>query len=370
MLTNKEITIKAKDIFEKSKLYKEKHLNCKYTIERLNVGLSNFLFKVKVNASNITTTSTDDELLYFLKIYGCHSMSDIINRPLEIFLIQYLYSVGKSVNILEYELSHRFETFCLDYRPLNDDEIFSLNSFSNNDDKVLDYFFKGLFNAIMEINLLNINILKVNSIDTVSHIIMKLYNLAYTKEKERKRNDFSQFFQDIIKLFDNKIENNLVLSHNDIHYGNIFINKEGNINDSYQLRLIDFEYCFYNYIGFDMANFLFETCFNLSHTEYPYYLLIKDMKSLFTDESYYNIFERFMTEYVKLTNSSIKYDKNYFFYLLALSSILWSLVAIISDESHNTDTEDQESLDKCSFNYRLYAKDRMMVFYYYLDYKS
>lgn len=42
------------------------------------------------------------------------------------------------------------------------------------------------------------------------------------------------------------------------------------------LRIIDFEYCAYNYRGFDLANHFLEWTFNYCRQDYPYYNYNRD----------------------------------------------------------------------------------------------
>lgn len=63
--------------------------------------------------------------------------------------------------------------------------------------------------------------------------------------------------------------------HNDMQEGNILLccnnmtDKEALMNP--QLVLIDFEYCSYNYRGFDLANHFLEWMYDYTHSVYPYF---------------------------------------------------------------------------------------------------
>lgn len=39
--------------------------------------------------------------------------------------------------------------------------------------------------------------------------------------------------------------------------------------------LIDYEYAEYNFVGFDLANYFNEACFNLCEKEFPYFKYIE-----------------------------------------------------------------------------------------------
>ncbi|KAH1018888.1 hypothetical protein HUJ05_006573 [Dendroctonus ponderosae] len=66
----------------------------------------------------------------------------------------------------------------------------------------------------------------------------------------------------------------VVFCHNDMQEGNILLNmdhdKENNPEES-QLMIIDFEYCSYNYRGFDIANHFIEWVYDYKEDNYPYY---------------------------------------------------------------------------------------------------
>lgn len=67
----------------------------------------------------------------------------------------------------------------------------------------------------------------------------------------------------------------VVFSHNDMQEGNILIHNDLEddevIDKNDQLVLIDFEYCSYNYRGFDLANHFLEWTYDYTNPDYPYY---------------------------------------------------------------------------------------------------
>lgn len=48
------------------------------------------------------------------------------------------------------------------------------------------------------------------------------------------------------------------------------------INSEPELMIIDFEYCAYNYRGFDLANHFIEWTFDYTNKEFPFYYHKKD----------------------------------------------------------------------------------------------
>ncbi|GLV36965.1 uncharacterized protein CBL_02202 [Carabus blaptoides fortunei] len=63
----------------------------------------------------------------------------------------------------------------------------------------------------------------------------------------------------------------VVFCHNDFQEGNILMEEENNNQEQPKLVLIDFEYCSYNYRGFDIANHLLEWTYDYTTPEPPYY---------------------------------------------------------------------------------------------------
>jgi len=56
--------------------------------------------------------------------------------------------------------------------------------------------------------------------------------------------------------------------HNDLQEGNILLRQN---MGKFELVLIDFEYCSYNYRGFDIANHFMEWKYDYTASEYPFF---------------------------------------------------------------------------------------------------
>ncbi len=59
---------------------------------------------------------------------------------------------------------------------------------------------------------------------------------------------------------------NYVFSHNDLLANNVLVSEE-----DLKTMFIDFEYCQYNIISFDIANYLSESYFDYEVDEYPFF---------------------------------------------------------------------------------------------------
>ncbi|UYV76369.1 CHKA [Cordylochernes scorpioides] len=67
-----------------------------------------------------------------------------------------------------------------------------------------------------------------------------------------------------------QVKSPVVFCHNDLQEGNILM-PEDRAKEDDQVVFIDFEYCSYNYRGFDLANHFLEFCYDYQNKDYPYY---------------------------------------------------------------------------------------------------
>ena len=61
----------------------------------------------------------------------------------------------------------------------------------------------------------------------------------------------------------------VVFCHNDMQEGNILIRQDSKP----ELVIIDFEYCSYNYRGFDVANHFSEWRYDYTLADYPFFII-------------------------------------------------------------------------------------------------
>lgn len=317
-------------------------------IERIEGGLSNDLFKVTFN--NFT---------FFLKLFGTHSMCFLLDRYFEEDLMTRMNAINQSSKVIESDKkTYRIEEFIIDFRPLNKDE-FNL--------ELNPKFLTEVINILAQLNTVipYEEAFKQYGTSKNSIEIMKiLYQLAETRLSSYKIADFEEIMAKIKEVyFDNKFIPDyipLVLSHNDVHCGNIMVNE----NDIYNMKIIDYEYANFNFIGFDIVNYFVECCIDLSYETYPFFQLKRPFSCLFEDELYFNTYMQYVDTIIKslsLSEATLSYitTKKYFYKLLSLASTFWSLVGI------NT-IEPDTDINKDSFNYRKYTLERLSVFEMYL----
>ena len=76
-----------------------------------------------------------------------------------------------------------------------------------------------------------------------------------------------------LQRFLGTIKSPVVFSHNDLQQGNILLPNDSKLRNGKDLDerviLIDFEYCAYNYRGFDFGNHFCEWSFDYTNPEYP-----------------------------------------------------------------------------------------------------
>lgn len=70
-----------------------------------------------------------------------------------------------------------------------------------------------------------------------------------------------------------KMKSPVVFCHNDMQEGNILLRED---IEEPTLVLIDFEYCSYNYRGFDIANHFIEWTYDYTKAEHPHFSVHKD----------------------------------------------------------------------------------------------
>lgn len=276
----------------------------------------------------------------------------MIDRSLEESIIDKMSKKGLCARILESDQkTYRIEEFLDEYTNPDPNSKFSYSK----------EFLDSLSNLILEFNF-------SFSYSKKSKTVLTFLNTLY-KENSKKisdvKSDSFKPFKSFLKVFQSRFlltaffpsNQQLVMTHNDIHLGNILVNRQ----NVFDMKLIDYEYANFSYIGFDFVNYLVEGFFDLGYFEYPFYKVNKNIEELFRDSSYFQLYQNFTNKLdLKLIPKiSLEYiqSEEYYHKLLCLSSVLWSLVAIL-----NINFQD----DKSSFDYQGYAKERLKIFEYFL----
>lgn len=76
-----------------------------------------------------------------------------------------------------------------------------------------------------------------------------------------------------------KLRSPVVFCHNDLQEGNILMkeNKPSDVQSLCSLCLIDYEYCAYNYRGFDIANHFIEWTYDYTNSMYPHFSVNREL---------------------------------------------------------------------------------------------
>jgi len=340
-------------------------------IEKLSSGLTNHLYVVSL--------SNDEK--YFLKIFGTISKLNLVDRNFENLLIQFNSKLGLCPSLIKSNEFYRIEEYLNNVYKPEDDHLYDEN------------FLMQVIHVVTEFELSSMkferDILR-NLIEdkTIFCFLEKIINLSKNKfkliselamnwspdiyEKLIKVKNFVDNFTEIFGNLTKEIKSlPLILNHCDVHKHNLLINKSSN-----KLMLIDYEYACFNFVGFDFVNYFVESIFDLEYPSFPFYKKkIDNVSILFEDELYYkmyleyiNVLERkiniivedtLQDEYIK--SSLAKYDfnilrnKNYFFTILAVSSLFWFYAALISIEF-------EKIMDESHFDFLGYSIDRLSIY--------
>lgn len=154
----------------------------------------------------------------------------------------------------------------------------------------------------------------------------------------------------------------VLFCHNDLQEGNILIPEGAAVSED-KVVFIDFEYCSYNFRGFDIANHFCEWCFDYSAAEYPHFLAKLEAfptvdQQLYFIRSYLSSFSEGNSQQnhaEEEVNNEQHILREVEYFTLA-SHFLWTLWSIVN--AHNS---------QISFGYWEYGKTRLDA---YIKYKT
>lgn len=385
-------------------------------------GLNNSLVKFEIfttrikNNCKINTTLDFDSLMIddindnstylesiILRIFK-NSWNCIIDRDFEEQIINLMYSRSYNTTlIIESDNDnnpklYRIEKYLDNHRQLNDNE-------------KIDLEFSDLYTNLLIKGIVNINSLiifdKCSKNHTSKSVFEQLkYYLSCCLEHIKMciENNYLDSNQvEILRALILEITNNyklsndnsdnsmfqkckLVLSHNDIHCGNLLINEtliqnyydttsdtsmneksKLNLSLDIDIKIIDYEFANFNIIGFDIVNYIVECFFDLYYDKYPFFNTKKDFRLLFEDKKYYSIYEKYIKAYKEKDTIDTNFDeklylsKEYFFFLIGLSGSFWSVIGVLSINK-------DYSKSKSEFDFYLYLLKRIEIFHLYLKY--
>lgn len=353
-------------------------------------GVSNSTFKVELKLEDIYGEGLNadiNSLLY--RSFG--KISELVDRDLECKLIEGLNKLGLGPSILETDnQTYRIEEFIEGTSSLTHDQVLRsdilsqiLNIFMKLYTIDTNYFFqcistqysnkKELYDKLLTHS--DSNVFRFyNKINSLAQLSLEKFVRDFEEDKENLTSDYIEITRSQILKYEHIVNTStedlialfpdipiLVLSHNDAHPGNLLIT---NTNTVY---LIDHELAFYNYLGFEITNFILETAFTLDWPEYPFFRKLQNFNA-FLEESNYLIYANFIEDYFAnhshiLTKHSINADQAKAIYisrktyidLLGASSVYWTIHSVFYMDYRSHKAKD-------SFDYLGYGLERYSVF--------
>ncbi|XP_050535403.1 choline/ethanolamine kinase isoform X3 [Daktulosphaira vitifoliae] len=144
-----------------------------------------------------------------------------------------------------------------------------------------------------------------------------------------------------------KLRSPVVFCHNDLQEGNVLL-KEKELTGSRSLCLIDYEYCAYNYRGFDIANHFIEWIYDYTNPKYPHYTVKRDLFPTKDQQV------EFLKRYLQCMGSDepIEVILNEVRHFTLASHLFWGIWSIVNSRT-----------SKITFGYREYAVERLKTYF-------
>jgi thiamine kinase-like enzyme len=311
----------------------------------------------------------------------------LVDRPLETFIINSLHDVGLGPKIFETDMDkYRIEEYIDNLVTLKNDDMFKDVIFTQIADIFTTYNSLGEFNHYENIvagkskkhfwdrllddsktNFLNFTVKKMiplaqKSLDTFSKIARE--TCSDDGDIMNKLIEVEYYMQNFEKIFFDCTPEKciMVLSHNDAHILNIMHNP-----DYSKVFVFDHEYASYNFLGFDIANYILESQFILEHTEFPFYQFFVKDYDIYNDERLFNCYLMFFDQFLIKKGYLFKQlpgfeetiklckTKDYYFRMMGLSALMWFVFGVIY-------LDFESIVNKTSFDYFNYCLDRKSIY--------
>ncbi|GMS95734.1 hypothetical protein PENTCL1PPCAC_17909, partial [Pristionchus entomophagus] len=170
---------------------------------------------------------------------------------------------------------------------------------------------------------------------------------------------------EFIERFLDAVHSPIIFSHNDLQEGNILLIEKEEDGDSEDLALIDFEYCDYNYRGFDLGNHMCEYGLDYACEEHPCYFVYPDKLDM--EEERRRFCTGYMEELYEMQSKGIHVPSELLSgdkekdlerlemeasLFMPISHLFWSTWALLNAE--------QSSI---TFGYAEYGRDRIAMYF-------
>ena len=368
-------------IINKKEIQKEKVI---FELIQLN-GISNKIYRVKMISPNNSQHFEISNL--FFKIFGKNS--NLINREYETKITSCLSEYGLSAKIYDSDnKTYRVEEYLDGYETLNPNILYDQYVFH----KIIRTL--AFYNTLLDVNtyasimsnnskndyfnlLLNDH-LKFNVIAFLLKVLRPVAKENYynfKKDSQENKDNLSFEFNENCRKLENYVENFdllllkmcpekgiLVLAHNDSHCLNFLSNK-----DLSKIILVDHEYGYFNFLGYDIINYFLESMFYLTDDKFPFYQVLNNDFTFLLQDSTLDNYIMFLNHFkhqnkhlfFHFNNFDELFDmactKEYYMRIVAINSLfilLFSLMYLDYDSMKK----------KNSFDYFSYIVDRMKGF--------
>ena len=349
---------KSLEIFSKINSKEIKRENISFNISPLS-GISNTIYRITL----IPNKKQDQYEIpnIFFKIFG--KLSVLCNREVEANISKSLSNYGCSAKIYETDnKTYRVDEFLYGYETINRDHLYK--------EIILDKIQTILahYNTVLNVNTYA-NIMSCQSkkdyfqmlladdsrFNVVAYLILQFKPFAersfknFKKDSETDKDNLTMEFKENLSRLEKYIVNfdkllyefcpdkaMLVLSHNDSHCLNILSNK-----DFSKIMLVDHEYAYFNFFGYDMVNYFYESMFILSDDKHPFYQFLNRDFSFLIQESNFTTYLKFLNiskeKYRHLFSEYKNYEelfelactKDYYMRLVGVNSLFILLFSLL-----------------------------------------
>lgn len=329
-------------------------------LEKIKFGLSNTIYKASVNDTTV-----------IFKVYGKLKEIGLINRKFEDHLIKINSEKGDIPKTLETDFkNYAISEFWPNVEHIKEVEIENSEFLEKLIEKIIDFELSLSLNSSSDSNLNFSNydvILYLNETSKIAKVKFDEFNSKFQnwrKENPKEQISFKEENLSIIekhlvnfdellkKLIENLQTNNFILSHNDIHKDNIVKKR----ND---LKIFDYEYACFNYIGADIINLFIEGYFDLNINSYPFYKVKGDVSEVLKDDKYFEMYLKYIESLAVKSQGKLKLenslkDKLYFKNVARLMCLFWLNSALLF-------LDFESNINRTGFNYIDYAVDRLYL---------
>jgi thiamine kinase-like enzyme len=312
---------------------------------------------------------------------------ELVDRDLETYIIESLNKVDLGPKIYETDMmKYRIEEYIHHLVPLKNEDMFKDKVFKH----IIDIF--TTYNSLGDVGYYNTLVsghkketfwkllLKDEKTNFLTFTVKRMIPLAQSsldvfsqKVKEKfptdnsmleKLNEVEYFMHNFEHIFYDCTPDIciMVLSHNDAHILNIMHKP-----DFSKVYVFDHEYASYNFLGFDIANYIIESQFILEDEAFPYYQFFVKDYDVYKDEGMYECYLKFFDNFVEKKGElfknysnfeetiSVCKSKEYYYRMMGMSALMWFVFGVIYLDYDTI-------INKTGYDYFSYCLDRLSIY--------